>query len=67
MKKKKKKFKDKVSDEVADVLLYLLRFSEIAKSRFRKNMLKKIKKNAKKYPIRLSKGKSEKIYFAKKK
>ena len=26
----KKKFKDKVSEEVADVLLYLLRFSEIA-------------------------------------
>ena len=27
---KKTKFKERVSDEVADVLLYLLRFSEIA-------------------------------------
>ena len=63
---KKKKFKDKVSDEVADVLLYLLRFSEIAKLDLEKICLKKIKKNSKKYPIRLSKGKSEKYTLLKK-
>ena len=63
---KKKKFKDKISDEVADVLLYLLRFSEIAKLDLQKICLKKIKKNSKKYPIRLSKGKSEKYTLLKK-
>ena len=57
---KKTKFKERVSDEVADVLLYLLRFSEIAKLDLEKICVKKIKKNAKKYPIKLSKGKSDK-------
>ena len=31
---KKKQFKERISDEVADVLLYLLRFSQIANHRF---------------------------------
>ena len=64
---KKKKFKDRVSDEVADVLLYLLRFSEIANLDLEKICIKKIKKNAKKYPIKLSKGKSEKYNVLKQK
>ena len=57
---KKKQFKERISDEVADVLLYLLRFSQIANLDLEKICLKKIKKNAKKYPIKLSKGKSTK-------
>ena len=63
---KKKEFKDKVSEEVADVMLYLLRFSEIAKIDLEKICLKKIKKISKKYPIKLSKGKSTKYKFLKK-
>ena len=69
---KKKQFKERISDEVADVLLYLLRFSQIANLDLEKICLKKMKKNAKKYPIKLSKGKStkytsfkEKIYLMK--
>ena len=57
---KKKQFRERISDEVADVLLYLLRFSQIANLDLEKICLKKMKKNAKKYPIKLSKGKSTK-------
>ena len=55
-----KKKKKKVSEEVADVMLYLLRFSDIAKIDLEKECLKKIIINARKYPIKLSKGKSTK-------
>ena len=41
---KKKQFKERISDEVADVLLYLLRFSQIANLDLEKICLKKIKK-----------------------
>ena len=64
---KKKQFKERISDEVADVLLYLLRFSQIANLDLEKICLKKMKKNAKKYPIKLSKGKSTKYTSFKKK
>ena len=64
---KKTRFKKKISEEVADVLLYLLRFSEIAELDLEKICLKKIKKNAIKYPIKFSKGKSEKYTSFRKK
>ena len=57
---KKKTIKDQISDEVADIMLYLLRFSDLAKIDIEKSCLKKIKKNEKKYPISLSKGKATK-------
>ncbi len=57
---KKKKNKEKNSDEVADIMLYLLRFSDLAKIDIEKCCLKKIKKNEKKYPVSLSKGKATK-------
>ena len=57
---KKKKIKEKISDEVADIMLYLLRFSDLAKIDIEKCCLKKIKKNEKKYPVSLSKGKATK-------
>ena len=57
---KKKTIKEKISDEVADIMLYLLRFSDIAKIDIEKSCLDKIKKNKKKYPIKLSKGNSKK-------
>tara|TARA_A100001015_G_scaffold286564_1_gene355416 strand:+ start:46 stop:411 length:366 start_codon:yes stop_codon:yes gene_type:complete len=55
-----KTFRKRISEEVADVLLYLLRFSEIANLNLEKICLDKIKINEKKYPINLSKGKSTK-------
>ena len=55
-----KTFRKRISEEVADVLLYLLRFSQIANLNLEKLCLDKIKINEKKYPINLSKGKSTK-------
>ena len=63
---KKKTIKEKISDEVADIMLYLLRFSDLAKIDIEKCCLKKIKKNEKKYPVSLSKGKATKYNLLKK-
>tara|TARA_B100000287_G_C20661728_1_gene790359 strand:+ start:5 stop:370 length:366 start_codon:yes stop_codon:yes gene_type:complete len=60
------KNKQKVSDEVADIMLYLLRFSDIAKINIEEACLTKIKKNEKKYPVKLCKGKSIKYTELKK-
>ena len=49
-----------LKDELADVMLYLLRFADLAKVNLELACLEKIKKNRKKYPIKLSKGKSTK-------
>ena len=57
---KKNDFKKNISDEVADIILYILRFSDIAGINIEKSCINKIKKNEKKYPIVLSKGKSTK-------
>ena len=51
---------NKVADEVADIMLYLIRLSDIAKINIEEACLNKIKKNKKKYPIKLSKGISKK-------
>ena len=55
-----KNFRKRISEEVADILLYLLRFSQLANLDLEKICLDKIKINEKKYPINLSKGKSTK-------
>ena len=52
--------KEKIGDEVADIMLYLIRFSDIADINLEEVCLNKIKKNKKKYPISLSKGSSKK-------
>lgn len=52
--------KEKIDDEVADIMLYLIRFSDIADINLEEICLKKIKKNQTKYPISLSKGNSKK-------
>ena len=52
--------KEKIGDEVADIMLYLIRFSDIADINLEKVCLNKIKKNKKKYPISSSKGSSKK-------
>ncbi|MFL2661476.1 MAG: nucleotide pyrophosphohydrolase [Alphaproteobacteria bacterium] len=49
-----------IEEEVADVMLYLLRFADIAKIDIEKVCINKIKVNAKKYPVRKSKGRSTK-------
>ncbi|MDC3091862.1 nucleotide pyrophosphohydrolase [Rickettsiales bacterium] len=51
---------NKIEDEIADIMLYLIRFSDIAKINIEQACLKKIKKNKKKYPVKLSKGTSKK-------
>ena len=51
-----KNFKDSISDEIADIFLYLIRISEKLDINIEKSVLKKMKKNEKKYPIELSKG-----------
>ena len=50
----------KISDEIADVLIYAIRLCEIMGLDPIDIANKKIKKNAVKYPVKLSKGKSEK-------
>ena len=55
-----KKIKNEIEDEVADIMLYLLRFSDLANINIEKVCFDKIKKNKKKYPISLSKGKTTK-------
>ena len=49
-----------LSEEMADVLAYLLRLSDVTGIDLEKAYLRKMKLNAKKYPVRLSKGKSTK-------
>jgi NTP pyrophosphatase (non-canonical NTP hydrolase) len=50
----------RVSEEIADIMLYLLRFSDLAKLDIEEICINKIKKNEKKYPANLSRGRSEK-------
>ncbi|MAI84524.1 MAG: nucleotide pyrophosphohydrolase [Rickettsiales bacterium] len=51
---------ERISDEVADILLYLIRFADIANINLEVACLNKIKKNEKKYPVKLCKGVSKK-------
>ena len=63
---KKKKLK-MINDEFADVMLYLLRFADIANLDIEKICFEKIAKNKKKYPVMLSRGTSKKYTEFKKK
>jgi len=63
---KKKELKKRISEEIADILLYLLRFSDIAKLDLEKVCLEKIDINKKKYPVELSKGNAKKYNHLKK-
>jgi len=57
---KKKEIKKKIAEEVADIMLYLLRFCDLAKLDIESICLNKINLNKKKYPIKLAKGVSTK-------
>ena len=63
--KEKKNIKS-INEELADVMLYLLRFADIANINLEKACIEKIKKNKKKYPVNLSKGVSTKYNQLKK-
>ncbi len=63
---KDKRIKQKISEEVADILLYTFRFCDLINLDIEKICLKKIKINERKYPIVLSKGKSTKYTELKK-
>ena len=52
--------KEKISDEVADIMLYLIRFADKADINLEEACLKKIQKNSKKYPVDLARGISKK-------
>ena len=49
-----------VEEEVADILLYLIRFASLANIDLQQAALKKIAKNAMKYPVARSKGSDKK-------
>lgn len=58
----KKVDKEKVADEIADIFFYLLRISQKMNIDIEKSFHNKMIKNIKKYPVQLSKGKSDKRY-----
>jgi NTP pyrophosphatase (non-canonical NTP hydrolase) len=58
----KKVDKEKVADEIADIFFYLIRISQKMNIDIEKSFHKKMIKNIKKYPVKLSKGKSDKRY-----
>ena len=57
-----KKQKEMIKDEIADIFYYLVRISEKLNIDIEKALIKKMKKNRKKYPKRLVKGKAVKVF-----
>ncbi|MDO8747790.1 MAG: nucleotide pyrophosphohydrolase [Candidatus Omnitrophota bacterium] len=56
-----------IEDELADIAIYILDFCEHFGVDLEKSILSKLDKTAKKYPVRLVKGKAHKYtYYAKK-
>lgn len=62
---KDKRKRSEVEDEVADIAIYLIDFCNLYNVDLEKAIIKKMKKNAKKYPAKTVKGKSEKYTFYK--
>ena len=58
-----KKQKEMIKDEIADILYYLVRISDKLNIDIEKALIKKMKKNRKKYPKRLVKGKAVKVFL----
>ncbi|AAR34733.1 nucleotide pyrophosphohydrolase [Geobacter sulfurreducens] len=54
------KIKEEIEDELADVLFFLLRFSQLFDVDLTKALLRKIEKSEKKYPVEKAKGKNTK-------
>jgi NTP pyrophosphatase (non-canonical NTP hydrolase) len=53
-------FKEKVSDELADVFFFVLRFAQMNKINLAQSLERKITKNCLKYPIEKAKGSNKK-------
>src|SRR3989338_3866592 len=62
---KDKRERSEVEDEVADIAIYLIDFCNLYNVDLEKAIIKKMKKNVKKYPAKRVKGKSEKYTFYK--
>ena len=56
----REKQSEQIEQEVADIMLYLLRFADMAKIDIEKACINKIKINSLKYPVNKSKGRSTK-------
>ncbi|MFV8249868.1 nucleotide pyrophosphohydrolase [Bdellovibrio bacteriovorus] len=57
---KTEQFKERVSEEIADVLFFVLRFSQMNSIDLSQALQEKLKKNAIKYPVETSKGSNRK-------
>src|SRR3990167_575427 len=57
--------RSEIEDEVADIAIYLIDFCNLYNVDLEKVILKKMKKNVKKYPAKRVKGESEKYTFYK--
>ena len=54
------RLKSRAEDELSDVLIYLIRFADLAGIDLEKSAIEKIEKNKKKYPIEQFKGSDKK-------
>lgn len=54
--------RERISDEMADVLFFLLRFSDVSGIDLVGSLEGKMRKNAEKYPVELSKGSNRKYF-----
>jgi len=52
--------RDRIADEMADVLIYLVRLADTLELNLKDAAFRKIEKNAEKYPIALSQGRADK-------
>ncbi len=57
--------RSEIEDEVADIAIYLIDFCNLYGIDFESVILNKIKKNEKKYPVKLAKGSIKKYTFYK--
>ena len=57
---KNKKKRQEVQDELADIAVYLIDFCNLFDIDLSTAILKKMQKNAKKYPVKLAKGRADK-------
>ncbi len=62
---KDKRKRVEIEDELADIAIYLIDFCNLYDVDIERAVLAKLKKNAKKYPAKLVKGKMEKYTFYK--
>ncbi len=62
---KNKQKRSEIEDEIADIAIYLVDFCNLYGVDLEKAILGKMKKNIKKYPVKVVKGKMEKYTFYK--